>query len=37
MKRTQNEILEYWFTMGMSKGLPFEEAVEYAEEQLQNK
>lgn len=37
MKRiTENEALEYWFVIGISKGLSFEEAVEYADEQIKS-
>lgn len=32
----ENEALEYWFTIGMSKGLSFEEAIEYADEQVES-
>jgi hypothetical protein len=31
---SEQQKLEYWFTIGMSKGYSFMEAVQYAEEQL---
>ena len=33
--KNSSEKLEYWFTVGMSKGYSFEDAVEYADKQLQ--
>jgi len=33
--QTQSETLEYWFTIGMSRGLSFEESVEFAESNSQ--
>lgn len=33
---TAEEILEYWFTVGMNNGLSVEDAVDYADEQFKN-
>lgn len=33
---SEQQELEYWFTIGMSRGLPFIEAVAYAEEQVKS-
>ena len=31
---SEQQKLEYWFTIGMSKGYSFEESVSYADEQV---
>jgi len=33
-QQSQSETLEYWFTIGMGKGLSFEDAVLYAEKNV---
>jgi len=33
--QTEAELLEYWFTVGMSRGLSFDDSVKFAENNSQ--